>query len=393
MQSLRAFVGLIFLLSLLKVKAQNGCAQQDSECAFQYTINVQGSGNIETLTDTTIELSNVTLINSIEIELASKYGEDLAIILTTPTKDGRREEYIPMEDTKATSGTGDLEDFDLGKVAGDGTLSNVAPYIFVETGGLTGFTAPYSEPNTYNAKTWGSGNHYGGSWNLKILDNAEGDLSSIASITLKYCASACDANVFPTVQTIMPTPAPTPGTTSEPPTPVPQTPVPPTTLPPIPVPTVAPPTPGTTLEPPTPVPPTPVSLPPTPVPPTNEPPTPGTTLEPPVPVPPTSVPPTVMQESGPVPTLNNESEPTPGPEAVASEPTLAPAASPAPILQPSSPDPTSGSDMTMTLQPTPEVSPDPTDTLIDATSSAGVIARVSACCCLLCMMFFTYHII
>jgi subtilisin-like proprotein convertase family protein len=138
----------------------------------------------------------VTLIHSIEIDIASTYAEDLFILLLPPITSGRYDEYVPMEDTRASDGSGD---YDMGMVAGDASLSNVAPYIFVETGGLD-FTAPYSSPSIFSADKWGSGNHERGDWNLQIFDNSEGDKFSIGDVTITYCSSSCEAISFPTLE-------------------------------------------------------------------------------------------------------------------------------------------------------------------------------------------------
>ena len=138
----------------VQIPAPPSC-EQEKVCTFEFSINVEGSESTGTISDHTIVLGNVTLIHSIEIEIASTFGEDIFIILGPPIENGRRDEYVLMEDTRTLNGTAD---FDLGKLQADASLSNVAPYIFVEDGGLD-FTAPYSPPNVYTADTWGNGNH------------------------------------------------------------------------------------------------------------------------------------------------------------------------------------------------------------------------------------------
>ena len=128
------------------------------------------------ITNTTMMLGDVSFITNITVEIASIYGSDLEIILTSPTGD---EEYILMLDTVAIEGPDDivLEDYDLGTKAGNPRLRNVGNYTFVETGGLAGFTSPYSPPDVYNADTWASsgGPFSAGDWNFLIRDNAAGD--------------------------------------------------------------------------------------------------------------------------------------------------------------------------------------------------------------------------
>lgn len=196
MNKFTSFRFLLLALFLHPHAAQDASCEES--CVFRFPVNVEGNGFMQTLTNTTIVLSNVTVISSIEIDIASEYGEDLTIIMT-PVNGGAQEEYVLMKDTVATenTGSGDLEDFDMGNVAGDGSLSNVGPYVFVDTGGLAGFTAPFSPPGLFNADSWGSGIYNGGKWNFIIQDVARGDVSSIGTVTLKYCARSCDANAFP----------------------------------------------------------------------------------------------------------------------------------------------------------------------------------------------------
>lgn len=191
--------------TLVPTPSPPSCDQE--VCALEFSINVEGTDRAGIISDHTIRLSDVTLIHSIEIDIASIYCEDLLIILTSPLL----EEYVPMDDTEAIYGPEKLADFDMGKVAGDGSLSNVAKYVFVSSGGLEGFTAPYSPPNIYNADAWGSGNHNSGDWTFQIYDNAAGDEFSIGNVTLRYCpAKSCDATVFPTASGGT-TPPPTDG--------------------------------------------------------------------------------------------------------------------------------------------------------------------------------------
>ena len=77
--------------------------------------------------------------------------------------------------------------FDMGLVAGDGSLTNVAPYTFVESGGIPGFTAPYSEPNTYDAEGWNDGPYSRGEWTLRIRDTNQNRPSSIGDVSINYC--------------------------------------------------------------------------------------------------------------------------------------------------------------------------------------------------------------
>jgi len=181
---------------------ETSCDQD--ECEFSISINAD-SVDFGTISDTTFTLGAVSEINAVVVEVAASYGEDVVIILTAPTG----EEYILMEDTKAVEsedGT-DLEDFDLGDDEDDPTLANVVPYTFVETGGASGFVAPYSPEGIYNAEDWASDAPYDeGEWNLLIADNAFGDEISIGDVFIRYCGICpSDSSLSKPTPTLEPT--------------------------------------------------------------------------------------------------------------------------------------------------------------------------------------------
>jgi hypothetical protein len=143
--------------------------------------------------DMAFALDKVSFISAVDVELATTYGEDIALLVITPTG----EEYVLMEDSVAVEGEEgtDLEDFDLGVKAADPSLRNVAKYTFVESGG-EGFESPYSpaiddEGNAieYNAEAWGGVDapYDAGEWILLIADNAAGDACSVGTVTIRYC--------------------------------------------------------------------------------------------------------------------------------------------------------------------------------------------------------------
>ena len=123
------------------------------------------------LVDVDFNLDVVSFVRSIQVDIATVFGEDLFIVVFSSTND----EYVLMEDTQAIEGS-QPKDFDLGKEAGDPTLENVAPYVFVQNDGNAGFTAPYSPPGRYNAKKWETNGapYAAGSWTIFIEDRAVG---------------------------------------------------------------------------------------------------------------------------------------------------------------------------------------------------------------------------
>lgn len=163
-----------------------GTAQQ---CTYQFRVDNSLEDGILSNTNFLLEVDSIV---DVSVEIATVYGEDVEIVLYPPND---KKEYRLMRDTKAdTCTTGncvDLEDFDMGNQANDSSLTNAGTYIFVETGGLTGYTAPYSPPGVYNADRLPEAAERGpygvGEWNLEILDNARGAVTSIGGVVIRYC--------------------------------------------------------------------------------------------------------------------------------------------------------------------------------------------------------------
>jgi subtilisin-like proprotein convertase family protein len=176
------------------------CNQQ--ECSYRYTANID-LGDDDIFVDETFALGAVSFIQSIQVDIAAVYGEDLLILLYSPNND----EYVLMEDTRAIEGP-ERRNFDLGQNPLDPSLSNVAPYVFVETGGNEGFVAPYSAPGSYNAEEWDTAGipYAAGDWTIFIEDAAAGDQTSIGHVVIRYCG-VCNTTSSA---------APAPSTSSEP---------------------------------------------------------------------------------------------------------------------------------------------------------------------------------
>jgi hypothetical protein len=155
------------------------CNAQECELVIQVD---ESSGESEAiLFDENFQI-NVEFIVDIRAEIACTYGEDFSILWSGPGPNF--DEYVPMDNTQA----GTEPDFDMGQAEGNGNLENVAPYIFVESGGSS-FSAPFSGLGIYNAEAWDSSNApYGeGEWNLRIDDTGPGESASVGTVTVRYC--------------------------------------------------------------------------------------------------------------------------------------------------------------------------------------------------------------
>ncbi len=170
------------VLSAAAVAAVASVASADT-VTVDYNVDSIDSG---TVVSDTIALPDVLSIDSITIDIAHTWGGDLEITLTSPTGDV----FNLMFDDVDQSGSGN---FDMGQVAGSGGINNVAPYEFVESGGLPVFddsVGGVAPAGTYNANAWASGGWAAGDWTLLINDDAGGDPTSIGSVTIAYTIPA-----------------------------------------------------------------------------------------------------------------------------------------------------------------------------------------------------------
>ena len=160
------------------------------ECTITFAINADSSGD-NVIATRNFDLKIVTFIRNVQVDIATTWGRDLRMVLIAPNDDV----YFLMYDSEAIGGVigANRRAFDMGLVAGDGSLLNVAPYTFVETGGITGFTAPYSEPRTYNAEGWNDGPYGRGEWTLRIRDTVQSRPSSIGDVSINYCGICVDS--------------------------------------------------------------------------------------------------------------------------------------------------------------------------------------------------------
>ena len=142
--------------------------------------------NVDTLDNTTIftdsfDLGNVESINSISVDLAHTWGGD---IVATLTNDANGTTYELLNGDLDAGGS---NNFDLGIVAEDPSLANVATYTFVDIGqGLADLddSSGVVPGGTYDANIWGGGGS--GLWTLFIDDTVGGDPTSVGSITIDF---------------------------------------------------------------------------------------------------------------------------------------------------------------------------------------------------------------
>ena len=171
----------LFLASALVAMLMATSANADT---FTLPLNVDSIDNT-TVVNESFSLGEVDSVKSISLDLAHTWGGDLQITLTAP--DGST--YVPVFAPTDQTGSGN---FDLGVVAGDSSLANVATYTFVESGGLTVFddTSGVAPSGIYDAFAWGPGNHAAGVWNLLIDDTVGGDPTSVGNFVIDFNTSA-----------------------------------------------------------------------------------------------------------------------------------------------------------------------------------------------------------
>jgi len=147
-----------------------------STTTYDFTWETTETG--ELLTDA-IALPEVISIDSITVDIAHTWSADLVITLTAPNGDV----FDLMNDNGGNT--------DMGIVAADGSLANVAPYTFVESGaGDVFFGGAPLGGGTYNANAWGAGGYDAGDWLLSVSDTVGGDGGSIGDVTIMYTIPA-----------------------------------------------------------------------------------------------------------------------------------------------------------------------------------------------------------
>jgi hypothetical protein len=99
-----------------------------------------------------LSLPAVQSIDSIEIEIAHTNAHDLVIFLDALEVPGESNFDLMVQETTQGGGT----NFSMGIAPENGTLGNVAEYIFAPSGG-GGYTAPHTPAGILNANAWTTG--------------------------------------------------------------------------------------------------------------------------------------------------------------------------------------------------------------------------------------------
>lgn len=131
-----------------------------------------------TVIDFDFALGNILSIDSVVIEIAHSWASDIDFSLTSP---GGLVFDISSDNGTAT---------DLGD--GGSLLAGVGTYTFVPAAG-NGFWGPsfgVAPSGTYDAETWQSGPFGAGTWNILLIDDANGDDGAVGSITINYTIPA-----------------------------------------------------------------------------------------------------------------------------------------------------------------------------------------------------------
>ena len=169
-----------FSLAMAAAVLMTASANADT---FTIDANVDSVDN-QIVFEQSFDLGDVESIKSISVDFAHTWGGD---IVATLTNDANGTTYELLNGDTDQSGS---NNFDLGVVAGDASLANVATYEFVESGGLTVFddTSGVAPGGTYDANIWGSGGS--GLWTFTVDDTAGGDPTSIGQIVIDFNTTA-----------------------------------------------------------------------------------------------------------------------------------------------------------------------------------------------------------
>lgn len=138
------------------------------------------SGDTGEIFSDAIALPEVASIDAITLDISHTWSADLLITLTSPTGD--------VFDLMNNNGG----NTDMGINAADGSLANVAPYTYLESGSGNGtfFGGAPLGGGTYDANAWASGGWAAGDWTLSVSDTVGGDGGSIGDVTIMYTIPA-----------------------------------------------------------------------------------------------------------------------------------------------------------------------------------------------------------
>ncbi|MEM9166710.1 MAG: hypothetical protein AAGB48_06765 [Planctomycetota bacterium] len=165
----------------LMAAALAGSAGLASAQSFSFNADIENFGDpAANVFSVDFNLPAIDSIDSIEIELAHSWSNDLDLVLTGPGG----EIFDITSDNGVSVNLGD----------GGSLLTGVALYTFVEAAGngsWADFGFDVDAPGgTYDAETWVSGPFGGGLWNITLDDDANGDDGAVGRVTINYTIPA-----------------------------------------------------------------------------------------------------------------------------------------------------------------------------------------------------------
>lgn len=165
------------IFALLCTLLAVGNVQADSSTAV---VNVDWTTGATGLVATAaFAIGDADSIDSIEINISHTWASDLIITLDSAVN-GESLSVVAGQDGSA----------DLGVNAADGTLGNVAQYIFAFDGSGTGWDGSADgtlggDPNN-GANSASSGPYLADTWILNVTDQFGGDQGAISTVTVNY---------------------------------------------------------------------------------------------------------------------------------------------------------------------------------------------------------------
>lgn len=123
-------------------------------------------------------LGEVASVESITVEFAHTAASDIIFSVISPGGT-----FSVLDGTDGGSAN-------LGLVAGDSSLGNVAPYTFTDpiagNGVWSSAVSPIPSPGPYDAVSWVAGPIPAGGWSMSLMDDFVGEAGSIGTVTIEF---------------------------------------------------------------------------------------------------------------------------------------------------------------------------------------------------------------